>query len=93
MFGGLQEFPKGQAYQRGNAKRIGVYETNRGVYKMSLIPIMIANKAYRQDNVSIEYIETPAMQSMFSKEFQRLVSNLELDIHTEKHMVSIPERF
>jgi hypothetical protein len=81
------------SYQKKNARRVGVYETNRGVYKMSMIPIMIANQAHRQEENSIEYFETPAMKDMFTKEFKRLLSDLDIQVHAQKEMVRIPEQF
>lgn len=81
------------SYKKGNARRIGVYETNRGVYKMSMIPIMIGNRAFRQDNTSIEYFETPAMRHLYTEEFKRLIQHLELDIRAQKDIVQIPKQF
>lgn len=81
------------SYKKGNARRVGVYETNRGVYKMSMIPIMIGNRAFRQDNTSIEYFETPAMRHLYTDEFTRLLDHLELTIVAQKDIVQIPKQF
>lgn len=81
------------AYVKGTADRVGVYETNRGVYKMSMIPIMIGNRLHRRHNHSIKYFETPAMRNMYTNEFKSFIENLELDIQAQKDLIHTPKHW
>lgn len=49
--------------------RVGVYETNRGVYKMSLVPMMIVERAY--EDVDIEYAEAFSLSQINTSVFER----------------------
>jgi hypothetical protein len=54
-------------YEKGTAGRIGVYETNRGFYKTSLIPMMIVENANEQ--VRVEYARILALGKLASDVF------------------------
>ena len=79
-------------YQSGTADRIGVYETNRGVYKMSMVPIMIGNRAYRR-GANISYFEVAGVQRIWNQNFQDVLNDMDLDIRAIPGLVRIPEHY
>ena len=79
-------------YQPGTADRIGVYETNRGVYKMSMVPIMIGNRAYRR-GANISYFEVAGVQRIWNQNFQDVLNDMDLDIRAIPGLVYIPQHY
>lgn len=79
-------------YQKGTANRVGTYETNRGVYKMSLVPIMIANRAFRR-HVNISYYETPAVYRIWTDAFRKMINGLDIKVHAKPDLVEIPQHY
>lgn len=63
-------------YQTGSASRVGIYETNRGVYKTSVIPLFVLNRAYRHNHSLIHYAEAyglgPIANEVLMAEIQAL---------------------
>lgn len=79
-------------YQPGTANRVGVYETNRGVYKMSMVPIMIGNRAFRK-GANITHFETRAVRRIWTDYFQTIIADMDLDIDASPDLVRIPQHY
>lgn len=87
-----KRLPTTYNYKPGTARRVGVYETNRGVYKMSIIPIMIGNRAFR-DGTNISYFEAPALKHTWTDTYREVLDDFELNIHAKPGLVKIPQHY
>ena len=79
-------------YQTGTANRVGVYETNRGVYKMSMVPIMIANRAFRK-GANITHFETRAVRRIWTDYFRTILDDMDINIDASPDLVHIPQHY
>ena len=62
-------YPAGFKYIAGTADRIGVYETNRGIYKLSLVPMLIAEAANRKQKLGFAHIK--GLGDLYQETFRR----------------------
>lgn len=88
-----RRLPKVHHYQKGTSARVGVYETNRGVYKMSMVPLFIANRAHRRQQNAISYLEACALKHIWGDVLLDIGKDLEIDVQLVKELVNIPQRY
>ena len=62
-------YPAGFKYINGTADRVGVYETNRGIYKMSLMPMLIAEAANRRH--ALGFAHTRGLGDLYQEPFRK----------------------
>ena len=43
-------------YVPNTSSRVGVYETNRGIYKMSMIPMLAIQEMHRQHGIEFAHV-------------------------------------
>ena len=83
---------RGVRYQNGTNKRIGVYETNRGIYKMSLLPMLIVEHLHKE--FPIEYADARGLQHLYSSSFEKhILSHFKAPWSAKVNTVQIPKHW
>ena len=79
-------------HYKKNYKRVGVYETNRGIYKMSLVPMIIVEK-YNEKYV-LDYAESYGLSELYTDVFkQKIEPQLKVQWTNNKHMARLPQQW
>ena len=80
----------GFKYIPGSANRVGVYETNRGIYKMSIIPMLITEEANKE--ISIDTARAEGLNKLTTSTFiSDFLSRMNIVWKGGKNMAKIPQ--
>ena len=75
-----------------STNRVGVYETNRGIYKMSLMPMLIVEKAHREKPLA--HAEAYGLGRLDTDAFRKhVLSGFEAPWKTSKSMAKLPQQW
>lgn len=76
-------------YVRGTAGRVGVYETNRGIYKMSLVPMMAVERVHRTKGV--EFARAVTLRNINTTVFHKnIMSRFKAPWQFSRGLVKLP---
>ena len=77
-----------------NYRRVGVYETNRGIYKMSLVPMLLVEDMNDKYHNLVDYAESVALGNLYTSVFRNdLMPKFKLDWHLQQNMVRLPQQW
>lgn len=83
---------RGALSSPGDRDRVGVYETNRGIYKMSLMPMLIVEKAHREKPLA--HAEAYGLGRLDTDAFRKhVLSGFEAPWKTSKSMAKLPQQW
>ena len=88
----LEQRYSGFRYKNGTNKRIGIYETNRGLYKTSVVPMLIVEHAHKK--TLLEHAESYGLGKLGSDAFHNnVIRHFKAPWVTENSMVQIPKHW
>ena len=77
-------------YKRGTSSRLGVYETNRGMYKTSLIPMLAVERLHR--TLAVNYVDVGALGKFNTEAFRNnVMSRFKAPWYGSIELSNIPE--